>query len=70
MKTIPASDLDERHYGRLVSHPGAPTPLRLWGSYPLRDMVFLQWRGEFGGHTYPFETAVTADTEITIHDEP
>jgi len=73
MKTIPASaltDAQTSYVGRLVSHPGAPTPERLHSAYSLRQNVVLIFRREHDDHAYWVEDAVRKDTKITIHDEP
>lgn len=58
------------YLGRLVSHPGAPTPERLESAYSLTKNVVLIFRREYDGHRYWVETAVPKDADITIHDEP
>ncbi|MGH3996323.1 MAG: hypothetical protein ACRDTJ_02530 [Pseudonocardiaceae bacterium] len=61
LHTIRADALADSHLGRLVSLAGHP-PRRLVDRYPTRDTVVLCWDALTS-------TAVTADTELTIHPE-
>ena len=62
LRTIRADALGDSHLGRLVSLAGHP-PRKLVGLYPTRGTVVLCW-------DVLTSTAVTADTEVTIHPKP
>ena len=59
VRTIRADQLGDAHMGRPVSLAGHP-PRKLVGLYPTRGTVVLCW-------DVLTSTAVTADTEVTIH---
>lgn len=62
MRTIKARALTDRHVGRLASHEGAATPLRLVGCALSLTRAYLYWQGGI-------DTCVSLDADITIHDE-
>ena len=63
MRTIKARALTEDHLGKLASHEGAATPLRLDGVALSLTRAYLYWQGGL-------DTCVLLDADITIHDEP
>lgn len=62
MRTVKARALTEDHLGRLASHDGASTPLRLLGCAQSLTRAYLYWEGGI-------DTCVLLDADITLHDD-